>query len=230
MAAEPATLTIGEPGVEVRLHRSARARRLTLRIAAGTGEARVTAPPRVPLAQIHDFLAAQADWLHDRIAQLPQTVTVEPGATLPLRGVPMRLEPARDTRVTAYPDRLAVPDGPGFAARLRGWLKAQARADLAAACDRHAARLDVAPARLTLRDTRSRWGSCTAEGALMFSWRLILAPAAVLDYVALHEVAHLREMNHSARYWALVERAMPDYRRHRGWLKRHGADLHRYRF
>jgi hypothetical protein len=85
-------------------------------------------------------------------------------------------------------------------------------------------------ARITLRDTRSRWGSCTADGALMYSWRLILAPPSVLDYVAAHEAAHLVEMNHSARFWALVERLCPDWQAERAWLRREGAALQAWRF
>ncbi|MGR3434759.1 MAG: M48 family metallopeptidase, partial [Shimia sp.] len=81
-----------------------------------------------------------------------------------------------------------------------------------------------------LRDTRSRWGSCSAAGGLNYSWRLVMAPPEVLDYVAAHEVAHLAQMNHSPRFWAEVAGLMPGYEAPRGWLRRHGADLHRYRF
>ncbi|RMD90830.1 MAG: M48 family peptidase, partial [Alphaproteobacteria bacterium] len=106
----------------------------------------------------------------------------------------------------------------------------QAREALAAACDRHAARLGRRYGRLSLRDTRSRWGSCSAEGNLNFSWRLVMAPPEVLDYVAAHEVAHLAEMNHSPAFWALVERLFPAHEAPRRWLRENGASLHRYRF
>jgi hypothetical protein len=92
----------------------------------------------------------------------------------------------------------------------------------------HAATLGASYSRLTVKDTKSRWGSCTAGGALAFSWRVILAPPAVLDYLAAHEVAHLIEMNHSPRFWALVRQCQPDYAKHRTWLRRFGAHLHAY--
>jgi predicted metal-dependent hydrolase len=105
-----------------------------------------------------------------------------------------------------------------------------ARDRLAAACDRHAQRLGRRPAALVLRDTRSRWGSCSAQGVLMFSWRLAMAPPAVLDYVAAHEVAHLAEMNHSRAFWATVARLLPDHAAPRAWLRAEGGALHRWRF
>src|SRR5690606_32603283 len=113
---------------------------------------------------------------------------------------------------------------------LMGWLKALARDRLAAAADRHAATLGRGYRSLVLRDTRSRWGSCAADGRLMFSWRLAMAPPEVLDYVAAHEVAHLAEMNHSPAFWAVVERLMPDHRAPRAWLRAEGAALHRWNF
>ena len=94
----------------------------------------------------------------------------------------------------------------------------------------YAARLGKGYTRLTLRDTRSRWGSCTSDGGLMFSWRLIMAPPSVLDYVAAHEVAHLAQMNHSPAFWAEVTRIYGDFDPPRQWLRTHGADLHRYQF
>ncbi len=115
-------------------------------------------------------------------------------------------------------------------ARLRAWLRTRARERLADASDRHAARLGMPYRRLTLRDTRSRWGSCSAQGGLMYSWRLVMAPGDVLDYVAAHEVAHLAEMNHSPAFWNTVARLKPGYETPRRWLRENGAALHRYRF
>jgi predicted metal-dependent hydrolase len=126
---------------------------------------------------------------------------------------------------------LHVPGGAaGLPPRVGAFLKDAARRGCAGAVARHAARLGRAPRRLTLRDPRSRWGSCTSEGDLMFSWRLAMAPSAVLDYVVAHEVAHLAELNHSPRFWAEVRRLCPDFEAQRAWLRRHGAGLHAFDF
>ena len=106
------------------------------------------------------------------------------------------------------------------------FLKREAKRDLQTSVSRYAKELDVRPRSITLRDTTSRWGSCSSEGALNFSWRIVLAPPAVLDYLAAHEVAHLREMNHSSNFWSLVESVCPDYDLHRVWLRKHGTKLH----
>jgi predicted metal-dependent hydrolase len=113
---------------------------------------------------------------------------------------------------------------------LRAFLKIEARNALVPAAEAFAAQLSKPIGRISLRDTRSRWGSCSGAGNLMFSWRLVMAPPAVLHYVAAHEVAHLQEMNHSQVFWDVVARLMPDYRIHRAWLKKHGAKLHRVDF
>ena len=114
--------------------------------------------------------------------------------------------------------------------RAAAWLREQARAACVAGVERHAAALGLRPGRISLRDPRSRWGSCTAGGDLMFSWRLVMAPVAVLDYVVAHEVAHLAELNHSPRFWAVVQRLCPGMAPQRAWLRRHGAGLHRHDF
>jgi predicted metal-dependent hydrolase len=112
--------------------------------------------------------------------------------------------------------------------RLRDWLAAEAGRDLDASVARHASRLGLSPKRIAVRDQSSRWGSCSTTGVLSFSWRLILAPPRILDYVAAHEVAHLKEMNHGARFWSLVRQAVPDMDEAKQWLQIFGMDLHRY--
>lgn len=112
--------------------------------------------------------------------------------------------------------------------RVHDFLKREARRELTEASHRYADVLGVKVKRLTIRDQSSRWGSCTSAGALSFSWRLILAPPYVLDYLAAHEVAHLVEMNHSARFWKVVGRICPATERAKKWLDVHGNDLHRF--
>jgi hypothetical protein len=150
-----------------------------------------------------------------------------PGAVIELEGEPVRLVAAEGrSGVRQEPGLLVVGARPErFAAATRKALVAMARARLEAAVARHAARLGVSVAAVSLRDTRSRWGSCSAAGALSFSWRLIAAPPAVLDYVAAHETAHRLEMNHSARFWAHVRACVGDPAAARRWLRGNGSRL-----
>ena len=111
---------------------------------------------------------------------------------------------------------------------MRNWLIDEAKRDLDARVTYHAKRLNVQPKRIAIRDQSSRWGSCSTTRVLSFSWRLLLAPPAILDYVAAHEVAHLAEMNHGPRFWALVRKTLPDYESSKRWLQVYGLDLHRY--
>lgn len=221
----------GTPPVPLQLRVSARARRITLRISSLDGTVTLTRPKSVPEREALAFAREKEAWLRGHLAGQAEAVTVAPGAVIPIEGQLRRIEPGQGRSVVLEGDRLCVPGDPSrCAARVAGFLKARARARLAAASDRYAAALGRPYSRLTLRDTRSRWGSCTAQGALMYSWRLILAPPEVLDYVAAHEVAHLQEMNHSAAFWAVVSDLYGPYKPARRWLRDEGAALHRIRF
>ncbi|REC58740.1 M48 family peptidase [Rhodosalinus sediminis] len=221
----------GNPPLTLTLRRSARARRIALRVSALDGTITLTVPRGASEAEALDFARAKADWLRARVADRLGAVVVGHGAALPVEGRTLTLAPGAGRRVQAEGAVLRVP-GPAEQAgvRTQGWLKALARERLAAAADRHAASLGRPYARITLRDTRSRWGSCSDRGALSFSWRLVMAPPEVLDYVAAHEVAHLAEMNHSAAFWAVVRRLYGPHEAERRWLHEEGPALHRYRF
>ncbi len=220
----------------VLVRRDARASRYTLKVKPSTREAVLTMPARGSLSTAHDFAARHGGWLAARYAKLPAMVDFVDGAMIPLRGVPHRIESRFGARGTVWIEsptvgepRLVIAGDPAFVPRrLKDFLKREARRDIEEACARHAAKLGVTIKRITLRDTKSRWGSCAADGSLSFSWRLIFAPDHVLDYLAAHEVAHRAEMNHSARYWRHVAAIYPDYERAEHWLKRHGASLHRW--
>ncbi|WP_073326823.1 M48 family metallopeptidase [Wenxinia saemankumensis] len=223
--------SIGNPPIAVELRRSARSRRMSLRVSRLDGRVTLTLPQRVPEAEGLAFLAEREGWLRGHLGQIGGITRVGIGAVIPVEGRPCRIEAGAGRRVEIGPDRVRVP-GPEerAGARLAGHLKALARDRLAAACDAHAAALGRPYGRITLRDTRSRWGSCSSKGDLMFTWRLILAPPEVLDYVAAHEVAHLAHMDHSAAFWAATGRLCPAYRRHRAWLKDEGDALLRLDF
>lgn len=229
----PMPVLPGPPPVEVHLRRSAQARRFTLRVSRLDGRVTLSLPARAREAEALAFLRAQEPWLRKTLDALPraQEGLVGPGTLLPVEGRLLRLHPAPVPRIRAEGDTLLLPaNGNEAAARVQAWLRSLARDRLAAATDRHARALGRSVTRITLRDTRSRWGSCSAAGAIMYSWRLVMAPPAVLDYVAAHEVAHLVEMNHSAAFWAVVARLCPDWRRHRAWLRSEGQALHGWRF
>ena len=177
------------------------------------------------------FLRAQEDWIRKALENVVAGGMVTLGAEIPVEGRMVQLLPGPGRSVVLTEAALLVPgDAARAAVRVAAYLKTRARDRLAAASDHYAARIGRRYGPLTLRDTRSRWGSCTSEAGLMYSWRLIMAPPRVLDYVAAHEVAHLAEMNHSDRFWAIVADLMPDYQIHRRWLKSEGHALHSYRF
>jgi predicted metal-dependent hydrolase len=221
----------GLPAVEITLRRSARARRFSLRVSRLDGRVTLSLPLRAREAEAMAFLRDQEGWIRQALASVAPVAAVGLGTLLPVEGARLVLRPGTGRLVRVEGDSLLVPgDAARVGSRVAAFLQVRARDRLAAACDRHAGALGRPYSRLTLRDTRSRWGSCTSDGALMFSWRLILAPPEVLDYVAAHEVAHLAEMNHSPAFWAVVARLCPGYTPRRAWLKRHGQALHAFRF
>ena len=217
------------PGIQVTVRRSRRARRLSLRVSSLDGRVTLTLPRGVSETEGARFVAQKAEWISDALRAVPLDLPVGEGASIPVEGISRRIVTERRRGVALEGARLRAPNR-GTASAIGGHLKHLARERAAAAIDRYAAMIGKSPGRLTLRDTRSRWGSCSTAGDLMISWRLILAPPEVLDYVAAHEVAHLVHMDHSAAFWSVVSRLRPDWRDSRDWLRAHGADLHRYRF
>jgi predicted metal-dependent hydrolase len=219
----------------VRVRRHRQARRYTLRIHSVTREVVLTMPPRGSVKQAKEFAQKHGAWIASRLRRLPDSAPFTHGAVLPLRGLEHRIDHRRGARGTVWveiqaSERLLCVAGqePHLPRRVHDYLKREARRDLEAASRQAAQSLGVEIERVTVRDQSSRWGSCSSSGVLSYSWRLILAPPFVLDYLAAHEVAHLSEMNHSRRFWRLVERICPDMGRAKAWLDAHGTDLHRY--
>jgi predicted metal-dependent hydrolase len=221
----------GEPPVEITLRRTARARRFSLRVSQLDGRVTLSMPARAREAEALAFAHDKAAWIRQMLAGTPQRQTVAPGQTVLFEGRQLMVAFAKVRAVRVESDHLLVPgDITRAGARVQAFMKLAARQRLQSASEYYSAKLNRRFRRITLRDTRSRWGSCTADGNLMYSWRLIMAPPAVLDYVAAHEVAHLAEMNHSPAFWATVARLMPDFKAHRHWLRSHGAALHKVDF
>lgn len=221
----------GQPDIVLTLRRSARARRITLRISSLDGRVTLTLPNHVHEREAMDFARQKEPWIRKHLSARMEDIPVAFGVALPVDGNMREIVPGRGRAVRLADDVLEVPGRPdAVSRRVQGFLKARARDVLATACDDYADRLGCSYAGLSLRDTRSRWGSCSSARRLMFSWRLILAPPEVLEYVAAHEVAHLAQMNHSPAFWAEVARIHGPYDAQRRWLRTEGNALHRYRF
>ena len=218
--------------VPVRVHIDKRATSVSVRIDPHAREAVATAPALRHALEAISFASERVEWIAERLGALPPPVVFKPGVYVPLRGVIHRLRHV-DTGRTVRLDRsgptpvLLVP-GPreAFRDKCRAFFRTSARNDFSERVAVHAKTLKVTPKSIAIKDMRSRWGSCSSDGRLNFSWRLVCAPPFALDYVAAHEVAHLKEMNHSSRFWKQVERCMPDWVEARQWLQERGSVLH----
>lgn len=221
---------------------------MTLKVSHTRRAVILTVPNGVRLEEAGNFLQRHIEWVRDKLGEVPDARPFTDGGEVPVRGVMHKIRfvgergPAEDGRRRPRGDvvwsRLSATGGqPELCVaglrehaprRLQDWLTQQARKDLGDRVAHHAKALGLRPRRISVRDQTSRWGSCSSTGQLCFSWRLVLAPPHVLDYVAAHEVAHLKEMNHSARFWALVGRTFPEMSRSKTWLNAHGRELHCY--
>lgn len=209
-----------------------RASRYTLRLRGSVREPVVTIPARGALVEARAFLDRHRGWLKARLAALPAATAIADGASVPLRGEPVVIvhQPGRGVarldRSGDAPRLIVTGDPAHLERRVVDFLKREARIDFEAATARHAATLGVKVKTIRLGDPASRWGSCSSSGTIAYSWRVIMAPPHVLDYLVAHEVAHLREMNHSPRFWRLVEGLCPGLETSKHWLTKHGATLH----
>jgi predicted metal-dependent hydrolase len=234
---ERAELTIDGEILPLTLRRNARARRIILRLDRKGKGVLLTLPLRASRLKALDFAKSHAQWIKSRLANTREAVAFRPGALVPLRGVPHEIALTGSQRGLV---RVRAPDerAPGrievacdevhLARRVSDWLKAECRKDLTVASLAYAKSMGVSFHKISVRDQASRWGSCSALGQLSYSWRLILAPPYVLDYVTAHEVAHLKHMNHGRRFWALVKKHCPACEQARAWMRANGRQLHRY--
>jgi predicted metal-dependent hydrolase len=225
----------------IALKRIASARRFTLRVRAATRDVVLTMPPRSSIISARAFVEAHAAWIGARLARLPKPMPFGAGEVVPIRGVnhvivhrvqqrgTVWIEPGLKSVGASMLPQLCVAGEPDhLARRVKDFLMREAKRDLEAAVARHAAKLGVTPRRISLRDTTSRWGSCSTTGSLNFSWRLVMAPPFVLDYLAAHEVSHLVYMNHSPAFWRTVGKLTAQVDRGEAWLKANGAELLRF--
>lgn len=230
-AGKTVLLTLGEQPVSIAVRRNKRARRIAIRIDPAKDLPELVLPARASEAEGLAFLRSRTRWLLDRLSALPPRMPFEDGAVLPLRGEPHRIahDPAARRGVWAQDGRIVVSGrAEHLSRRLHDWLRREAKVAIAPRAHAKAALLDKTPARITIRDQKSRWGSCSSGGSLSFNWRLVLAPDPVLDYVVAHEVGHMAELNHSPAFWKTVDRLTPHAKGGRDWLRRNGDRLFRY--
>jgi len=231
----PSIYTVAGRDLPLKCVASPRAKRLTLRIEAGGRGLRITMPPHAREADVLDFIRRHHSWLEKRLALLPAAAQAEnqliDGGIIPIFGEPRRIAHCAGrgiTHLAAHEGEacLCVYGRPEFIARhIRDFLKKQAEQTLTPLVAKHAAAIGIKPRSISYKDTKSRWGSCSSERRLSFSWRLTMAPMQVIDYLAAHEVAHLQEMNHAPQFWALCERLCPQTQKCRQWLKDNGQKL-----
>jgi predicted metal-dependent hydrolase len=211
---------------EYTLRRSSRARRVRVSVESD-GAVQVTLPPRAPARAADEAVRELRPWIERRrraLARAAAEVARTPG-TVPYLGAELVLVPQRGrTRVHRRGDALLVPEQRREAA-LERWYRRAARAEIAPRLDAAVARAGTAYPQLTIRGQRTRWASCSSGGAMSFNWRLLLAPEAILEYVIEHEVCHLEVMDHSPRFWALLESRVPGWRERARWLSRYGSTL-----
>ena len=231
------TIDVNGRSVPLTVKEDSRARRMTLRIEPGGRALKLTVPHGLKEREINDFLVRHQGWLMTKLARFPTSNVLDEGRYVALRGVPHRIE--RTGKLRGLTEVLEVEGEKvlrvggtedSLARRLRDFLKAEARKDLDMLARRHAATIGRRINSITLKDTKSRWGSCSHDGNLSFSWRIVMAPPYVIDYLAAHEVAHLAEMNHSPKFWAICEQLCNQSLEAKHWLKRNGAMLHVHDF
>ena len=226
-------------GAAVRLKVNSRARRVSLRLDRTRREIVATAPSLRRLPEAAAFARERAGWIAERLAEIPQSQALSPGQLIEVFGEPVRLESGSGrARWVLPPDGstsriVAMGEGEGFTRAVVLVIRKRALDVLTARTLHYAARLGAPVPKVAVADAKSRWGSCRpgprgTAGSIRYSWRLALAPFEVADYVAAHECAHLLELNHGPRFWALVRGLVGDERRHRDWLRAEGARLHAF--
>ncbi|MBM9594940.1 M48 family metallopeptidase [Roseitranquillus sediminis] len=220
----------GDPPIEIATRRGARARRISLRVSRLDGRVTLTVPVGVREAEAVRFAMSREPWLRRVLASTPPRRIPAPGRTLPIEGRELPIVAARIRWAGLDAGAVLVPQGQPAGPPLAQLLKRLARERAEPLVTRHAAAARRRFGRISFRDTRSRWGSCSSDGNLMFSWRLLMAPPHVLDYVVAHEVAHLVHLDHSPSFWLETGRLFPDWRASRDWLRQNGDALQRIDF
>ena len=229
----PKFLEIGTHRLPLKIRRNRQARRICLRYSPTEHSVSLTLPQRVRLQEGYRFLNEKYDWLNETLNQAPKQRKLRPGITIPILGKPHKLrhDPDMPRSVKRTQGELIVsgPYKTHAPRRIQDALKALVRKEIQQMVEDKAALLGKKHGRITIRDTKTRWGSCSSEGNLSFCWRLVFAPREVLEYVVSHEIAHLKHMDHSPAFWATVEKLCPAYEAPKEWLRINAHELYQYR-
>ena len=223
-------LPSGRP-TTIKIRRSSRAQRIVLRILPSTGQAELVLPRHVSEQKGISFLYQKTNWLDGRLMKYLEPIPFKDGETVPFLGESITIFHSHSFQgdIHREGDKLIVA-GPkvSLSKTIHDWYRRESGAEITRRVKKKSKMLDRTYGRLTIRDTKSRWGSCSSKGNLNFSWRIVMAPPYALDYLVAHEVAHLVEMNHSMRFWSIVESLFDEFQRGRLWLRQNGHELHRY--
>lgn len=233
-APAPLRLTIDDRVIAIAVRRNAKAKRLTLRMNRSGDGAVLTMPLRASVIEAERFVETSKLWVANQLLKVKPSTIVSEGSVVTFQGETYQVCAIGGTRglvhLAGSENTIIVPGSPAHVnRRLEDWLKRSAKLALVAATARYATAMNLRYHKISIRDQKTRWGSCSSSGELSYSWRLVLAPPYVLDYVAAHEVAHLAEMNHGPRFWRLVLTHCAHAGDAKRWLKSHGQDLHRFK-
>jgi predicted metal-dependent hydrolase len=234
---EKRTLDVAGRLMPLTIKQHDRATRITLRIEPGGRALKMTVPKGLAAREVNAFLDRHQGWLLTKLAKFSTDTGLRDGGEILFRGIRHRIEHTGSLRglteaiVLDGKPVLRVSGMPEhIGRRIATFLKKEARSDLERLSRLHAGSIKAPIRSISMKDTRSRWGSCSSEGNLSFSWRIVMAPPSVIDYLAAHEVAHLKEMNHGPHFWALCKKLCPHMEEAKSWLKRHGSQLHAIEF
>ena len=219
-----------EPDLEIFLRRNSNSRRITLRISSLDGKITITGPNYVDFKEFKSFAESKKSWLKSKRRAFEPAIIVSEGIKIPIRGIDTKILCSDTPNPKKVGSTLFVCKQKPISIQVKKYLKEICRIHLDFMCTGFADRLGSKVSKITLRDTRSRWGSCSNDAKLMFSWRLVMAPENILAYIAAHEIAHLKHLNHSKDFWETVEYLFGPCKNERTWLKQNGSSLHRYKF
>ena len=231
MQNQNSNVKIGNPAISISINWSKIAQNYSLRISNSKREVKLTIPKNGSYNQALEFAKSRENWIQSKLLNHVPEVILSYGSKILYQGQELIIQPSHNKNISISDKQIFI-SGPEnlISGKIKGFLKTKARDYLDYSSRQYSEKLGKQFKKITLRDTKSRWGSCTSDGKLMFSWRLIMAPPEILDYVAAHEVAHLSHLNHSKEFWNTVAFLLPEFSNYQNWLKINGQLLQRYRF